>query len=312
MKRKIAAYLLDKYPTSLKQICHTLRLNRATYYYKSVRDDSEVEAKLKALAVEFPTRGFDWYYLRIRSEGLIWNRKRVLRVYRKLKLGLRRKHKKRLNRPYQHALAQPLVPNLTWSMDFMSDVLEDGRKVRILTVIDDYNREALAIETGISIPSQRVVGLLDRLIFEHGKPRSIRSDNSSEFTSHQMADFCKSKQIEQWFIQPGKPSQNGYIERFNRTYREDILDAYLFEDMNSLNVLSQQWKDTYNQGHPHQSLGGMSPLAFNYARHKNMDASEKLKAVMNDALQATALTLSPPSMKGSVSNSKGKSNFIPV
>ena len=101
-------------------------------------------------------------------------------------------------------------------MDFMSDVLEDGRKVRILTIIDDYNREALTIEVGLSIPSQRVIRILERLIFEKGKPASIRTDNGPEFTSHQLADFCQGREIEQWFIQPGKPSQNGYIGTFGK------------------------------------------------------------------------------------------------
>ena len=262
----MATYLKEKYQASIQLLCRTLSLNRSSWYYQSIRDDSEVENKLKSLAKGYPTRGFDWYYLKIRSEGLIWNRKRVLRVYRKLKLGLRRKHKKRLNRPYRHALAQPLAPNFTWSMDFMSDVLEDGRRVRVLTIIDDYNREALAIEVGLSIPSQRVIRILERLIFEKGNPASIRTDNGPEFTSHQLADFCQSRKIEQWFIQPGKPSQNGYIERFNRTYREDVLDAFIFEDLESLRMLSKQWLEKYNQGHPHQALGGRSPLAFKVHR----------------------------------------------
>lgn len=265
------AYLLETYSTSIKQICRALGLNRSSWYYKSIRDDSEVEQKLKSLAKEHPTRGMDWYYLRIRSEGLIWNRKRVLRIYRKLKLGLRRKHKKRINRPYKYALAQPLAPNITWSMDFMSDVLEDGRKVRTFNIIDDYNREALAIEVGLSLPSERVKRVLDRLFFARGKPLSIRSDNGPEFTSHILADFCKEKKIEQWFIQPGKPSQNGYIERFNRTFREDILDAYIFEDLSQLRILSQQWLEKYNLGHPHQSLGGKSPLRFKDERKSKTD-----------------------------------------
>lgn len=265
----MASHLKEKYQVSIQLLCRTLNFNRSSWYYQSIRDDSGVENKLKSLAQSYPTRGFDWYYLKIRSEGLFWNRKRVLRLYRKLKLGLRRKHKKRLNRPYRYALAQPLAPNFTWSMDFMSDVLEDGRKVRILTIIDDYNREALAIEVGLSTQSQRVIRILERLIFEKGKPASIRTDNGPEFTSHQLADSCQDKRIEQWFIQSGKPSQNGYIERFNRTYREDVLDAYIFEDMESLRIVSSQWLENYNQGHPHQALGGRSPLDFKVYRKEN-------------------------------------------
>ncbi len=275
-------------------------MNRSTFYHKSIKDDSEVEVKLQALAEEYPTRGFDWYYLKIRSEGIIWNRKRVLRVYRNLKLGLRRKHKKRLNRPYERALSQPLMPNVTWSMDFMSDVLADGRKIRILTIIDDFNREVLAVEAGISFPAQRVGRVLEKLFFERGTPSSIRTDNGPEFTSNTMRLFCEKHQVEQWFIQPGKPSQNAYIERLNRTYREDVLDAYIFESLAEVNWLSTQWKAKYNSGHPHQSLGGKSPVDFKIARHKVIDAYENIKAKWHDSILSSALTFSPPSMVGSV------------
>ncbi|NRB65344.1 MAG: transposase family protein [Saprospiraceae bacterium] len=140
-------------------------------------------------------------------------------------LKLRRKAKKRINRPYQYALAQPLFPKYTWSIDFMSDTLEDGRKVRILLIMDDYNREIFAIEVVLSITSTHVKRVLKRLIFERGKPQHIRTDNGPEFLAHDLRDYCVEQKIEQWFIQPGKPNQNGFIERLNRTFREDVLDA---------------------------------------------------------------------------------------
>ena len=152
-KKVVISYLRDNYQTSIRLVCDTASLARSLYYRQSEKDDTQTEDKLLSLAKEYPTRGFDWYYLKIRQEGLKWNRKRVLRVYRKLNLGLRRKHKKRINYPYDESLSQPISPNYTWSMDFMSDALEDGRKVRVLNIIDDYNREALSVETGISFPS---------------------------------------------------------------------------------------------------------------------------------------------------------------
>lgn len=295
-KRKIADYLVQKYEVSIKKICQAINLNRSTYYHKSQRDDGELEAKLNALAAEFPTRGFDWYYLKIRTEGLIWNRKRVLRVYRKLGLTLRRKRKKRIQRPYENAINQPIMPDVTWSMDFVSDQLEDGRKVRVLVIMDDYNREVLALEVGLSIPGARVVRVLKRLLQERGKPQSIRTDNGPEFICNKLAIFCQEHSIEQWFIQPGKPYQNGFVERLNKTYREDMLDAYIFESIGQLQQYSNQWKDNYNHGHPHQSLKGQSPVAFKYTRHKVIEAYEKVKAKMNGSMLSPALTFSPPSM----------------
>lgn len=261
-KREVFNYLKAKYNASRSHLCQTINLSRTTSYRKSVIDDTAVEAKLNILAQEYSTRGFDWYYQKIRLEGLKWNRKRVLRVYRKMGLTLRRKHKKRINRPYENRISQPIYPNVRWSVDFMSDALEDGRKVRIFNVIDDYNRECLSVECGLSMPAQRVTRILDELIETYGKPESIRTDNGPEFTSHHYTDWCKTHNIEQNYIQPGKPYQNGYIERFNRTFREDVLDAYIFESFAQLKITSEKWREEYNTGHPHQSLAGMTPLGF--------------------------------------------------
>ena len=153
----MADYLRDKYALSIRRVCQVINLHRSMWYYSSKKDDSEVIAKLEELAKKLPTRGFDEYYGRIRLEGLPWNRKRVLRVYRKMRLGLRRKHKKRLPSRVKVPLHAPLGPNQVWSMDFMSDSLSDGRKIRVLNIMDDYNREVIAIEVGLSIPSERVV-----------------------------------------------------------------------------------------------------------------------------------------------------------
>ena len=297
VERSIAKYLKGSYDCSVRKVCETVDLQTSTYYRKSTKDDSEVESKLQSLAKAFPTRGVDWYYGKIRQEGLKWNRKRVLRVYRKLNLGLRRKHKKRINRPYKEGLSQPIMPNVSWSMDFMSDALEDGRRIRILNIIDDYNREALAIKVGISFPADRVIRVLEQVRETKGAPDQIRVDNGPEFISYKLRDYCKSKGIKVNYIQPGKPNQNGYIERFNRTYREDVLDAYIFENLSQVQILSDKWKEEYNYGHPHQSLKRMSPLAFKQHRHKVIDAYDLVKAKMNDSLTSPALTKSPPSMK---------------
>ena len=207
------------------------------WYYQNRKNDTEVIDKLSEMAENYPTRGFDEYYNKIRREGFKWNRKRVLRVYRNMKLKLRRKHKKRIITRVKTPLEVPEMLNECWSMDFMSDVLTDGRKVRVFNVIDDCNREALTTDVGLNYPASKVVETLEQLEEEIGLPQYIRCDNGPEFISKIFINWCQSKYIEIKYTQPGKPMQNGYVERFNRFYREDILDAYYFNDLHQLRIL---------------------------------------------------------------------------
>jgi len=232
------------------------------FYYKSVRDDSELIDKLNELADELPHRGIDEYYGRLRKQGYVWNRKRVLRVYRMLNLSMRRKRKRRLPARIKEPLEQPPALNHTWSMDFMHDVLENGRKVRVLNIIDDYNREALAVEAAYSHNSYSVMEQIEIIMVNRDKPKRIRVDNGPEFISNRLKTWCDRQGITLSFIQPGCPTQNAYIERFNRLYREDILDAYIFESIEQLRVLSRKWQYDYNKNHPHKSLGKKSPWEF--------------------------------------------------
>jgi len=261
-KKEVVGYLVKSYPVSLDKSCRIVQLSRSLWYYQSKKDDSPVMDKLNELANELPTRGFDVYYGRIRQQGLPWNRKRVLRVYRLMGLSLRRKRKKRTLSRVKSALSAPTELNQTWSIDFMTDSLRDGRRVRVFNVLDDCNRESLAIECGISFPAERVIGVLGQLEEEVGLPNQIRVDNGPEFISKVFQSWCKKKNIDVLFIQPGKPMQNAYIERFNRFFREDILDAYWFEDLETLKDLAENWRNDYNQNHPHDSLGGKAPVQF--------------------------------------------------
>ncbi len=235
------------------------------YYYSNSKNDKEVIDKLNALAERYPTRGFETYYGKIRMEGLLWNRKRVLRVYRKLNLKIRRKRKRRLPARVKEALIVPRFLNETWSIDFMSDTLVNGRKFRVLNVIDDHNREALINEAYYSIPAQKLVESLKRLMLTRSKPKRIRTDNGPEFISKIFVRFCNEQGIELQYIQPGKPAQNAYIEPLNRTFREDVLDAYLFQNIQQVNALAFEWQMDYNQNHPHKSLNGQSPWLYAYA-----------------------------------------------
>ncbi|MGQ1891113.1 IS3 family transposase, partial [Thermophagus sp. OGC60D27] len=179
-----------------------------------------------------------------------------------MNLNLRRKRKRRLPAREKESLSRPQEINNTWSMDFMSDSLVFGRKFRVLNVIDDYNREALAIEVDFSMPGERVKQILNEVIYSRGKPKKIRVDNGPEFISKALKQWAQKNEIELKYIQPGSPTQNAYIERFNRLFREDILDAYLFSDLHQVRELAWEWMDDYNEAHPHKSLGGISPIAY--------------------------------------------------
>ncbi|TMU50359.1 IS3 family transposase [Flagellimonas algicola] len=232
------------------------------WYHHSRKDDSEVIAALSRLAGELPTKGFEVYYKRLRREVHNWNRKRILRVYRAMNLKLRSKHKKRLPARVKNPLEAPNALNEVWSMDFMADVLSDGRKIRVFNVMEDHNQEALAMDVGLNYPAKKVVETLEHLEEETGLPKTIRCDNGPEFISRTLADWCKRKRIELRFIQPGKPVQNAFMERLNRHYREDVLDAYWFNDLHQIRTLTNQWMEDYNTKHPHSALGDMSPREY--------------------------------------------------
>lgn len=169
---------------------------------------------------------------------------------------------KRLPDRVKQPLVIPTAANQTWSIDFMSDSLVDGRKFRLLNVIDDYNRESLAIEADTSSPSLRVVRVLEKLIKERDKPSIIRVDNGPEFISHVLEEWCSRQNIALQFIQPGKPTQNAYIERKNGSIRRELLNAYLFYSLAEVRIMTEEWRIDYNNERPHKALGYLSPVKY--------------------------------------------------
>ena len=177
-----------------------------------------------------------------------------------MKLNIRRRAKKRLPARVKQPLMVPAGINVTWSMNFMTDALVSGRKFRTLNILDDFNREVLSIEIDFSLPALRVIRVLNDLIAWRGTPQSIRVDNGPEFISQVLTMWCEDHQIKLQFIQPGNPTQNAYIERFNRSFRRGVLDAYLFETLEQVREVAEEWIIDYNTERPHDSLGNRSPL----------------------------------------------------
>lgn len=227
---------------------------------------------LEDLAVKNPKEGFWKCYDRIRNEGTIVNHKRVHRVYKKMKLPMRCKVKKRLPARVKEPLVVPDQFTQTWSMDFMSDALSNSTKFRTFNIIDDYNREVLFIEIDYSLKSSRVIWVLRHLINRYGKPQKIRMDNGPEFVAKIAKAWSIANGIEFKYIEPGKPMQNAYIERFNKSYREGVLDAYLFDNIDEVREVSQTWVDDYNNYRPHDGCGGLPPKKYRIEKQKTIQA----------------------------------------
>ncbi len=205
--------------------------------------------------------GFGLCFLYLRNvKRFRWNHKRVYRIYRELELNLRIKPRKRLKRDVPDKLAVPDAPNQVWSMDFMHDQLSDGRSFRLFNVIDDYNREGLGIEADLSLPSARVIRSLEQIIEWRGKPTAIRCDNGPEYISGTLISWAEKHGIRLDYIQPGKPQQNAYVERYNRTVRYDWLNHTLFESIAEVQNAATRWLWTYNNERPNMALGGITPM----------------------------------------------------
>lgn len=248
---------------SQRRACRLVGLSSSLCYYQPKRvADTEIVRTLRAFANEQPRWGFKKLYNALRNAGHGWNHKRLHRIYRALKLHLRVNRGKRLPKRSPLPLQQTGRLNECWSVDFMSDALFNGRRFRTLNVIDDFNREVLAIEVDTSLPTVRVTRVLDQVALERGYPQRIRVDNGPEFTSAAFHDWAATHRVQLDFIQPGRPAQNAYIERFNRTYREEVLDFYLFASLQEVRAMTENWLHTYNHLRPHDALDGSVPAAF--------------------------------------------------
>jgi putative transposase len=258
----MAMNAVAQYGVSIALACRTFQISETCYRYSPVLSDEneEIADWLERLTANKRSWGFGLCFLYLRNvQGYGWNHKRVYRIYCELELNLRIKPKKRLKRDKPEPLAVPESPNQTWSMDFMADQLADGRSIRTLNVLDDFNREGLAIEIDFSLPAERVVRALNQIIEWRGKPKTIRVDNGPEYISGTLMEWAEKRNVRLEYIQPGKPQQNAYIERYNRTVRGEWLGQYIFETIEEAQHQATEWLWTYNNERPNMGIGGMTP-----------------------------------------------------
>ena len=262
LRKEMAQYAVNTRGVSIRLACEAFGISETCYRYQAkLSDDNAYIADwLIRLTHNQKNWGFGLCFSYLRNvREYQWNHKRVYRIYKELELNLRIKPKKRLKREKPEPLFVPEAPNEVWSMDFMHDQLSDGRSFRLLNVIDDFNREGLGIEVDFSLPAERVIRCLDNIIQWRGAPSIIRCDNGPEYISGLLVQWAERKEIQIQYIQPGKPQQNAYVERYNRTVRYDWLNQYLFESIEQVQHYATKWLWTYNHERPNMALGGITP-----------------------------------------------------
>jgi len=256
---------------SQRTACVASGIARSTLRYCHKQpDDSGAIKFIQAYLASNPRHGFGLLYDSARHQGRPWGKTVLWRVYRQLGLNLPRRGKRRLPARIKRPLVAAQQPNQGWSCDFMADALWSGRQFRTFNVIDESNREGLRIEVDTSLPAARVVRALDELVELRGKPLSIRMDNGPEFIAKTLADWASSLGITLNHIQPGKPTQNAYVERFNRTYRTEVLDCYVFESLQEVRDMTQDWLHRYNHHRPHEALGRIPPVQYRMKQFPNL------------------------------------------
>jgi putative transposase len=255
--------MVKEHRLSIRRACSAIEMARSLFYYQPQREDDRVIIDaIHAVLEKHPRYGFWAIFERLKRKGHGWNHKRVYRVYKALALNIRRRAKKRLPERAKQPLLRLNEPNAVWSMDFMSDSLYSGRRYRLLNIIDEFNRELLDVEADTSLPALRVIKTLERICDWRGKPKAIRVDNGPEFISYKLEAWCEAKKIDLQFNRPGTPTDNARIERFNGSFRRELLDAYIFNSLSEVRIMAEEWMIDYNTERSHDSLGKLTPIEF--------------------------------------------------
>lgn len=253
--------LTTEFAASERHVCELIEIPRSSCRYRSRRDDSSLWQQLVELAQQKPRFGYRRLHILLRRKGQHVNHKRVHRVYRAAGLCVRRIRRKRLTRSYTPS-AVLSAPNQEWAIDFASDVTAGGTRLRVLSVVDAFTRECLALETDTSLPSRRVTRVLQAIVNQRGAPRFLRSDNGPEVSSRHYLAWCTERRIDTIHIQPGKPTQNGRVESFHGRLRDECLNASWFWNLWDARRKIADWRTEYNRQRPHSSLGYRTPEEF--------------------------------------------------
>jgi putative transposase len=263
VKRQAVAHLGQVFEVSQRRACQVIAADRTSMRYRSVRpDDADLRARLRELAAIRRRFGYRRLQLLLRREGTVVNHKKLRRLYREERLQVRRRGGRKRALGTRAPLALPQGPNQRWSLDFVSDTLTDSRRFRMLTVVDDFTRECVALVADTSLSGLRVGRELDAAIVHRGRPQTIVSDNGTEFTSMAILRWSQETQIDWHYIAPGKPTQNAFIESFNGRLRDELLNETLFVSLNHAREALADWKDDYNTVRPHSAIGNVPPAVY--------------------------------------------------
>lgn len=262
-RREAVAHLRLAYEVSERRACTTVGTDRASVRYRSTRpDDADIRARLRELAAQRRRFGYRRLHILLTREGLIMNHKKLRRLYREERLAVRRRGSRKRAIGTRAPMALPQGPNQRWSLDFLSDAFADGRRFRILAIVDDFTRECLALVADTSLPGLRVVRELEAVVASRGRPAMIVSDNGTELTSMAMLRWSQERQVAWHYIAPGKPQQNAFVESFNGRLRDELLNETLFTSLAHAREALSFWRDDYNTVRPHSGLGNLTPAAY--------------------------------------------------
>ena len=295
-RREAVAHLRVAYEVSERRACSALGAERTSVRYRGCRpDDASIRARLRELAAIRRRFGYRRLHILLRREGIIMNHKKLRRLYREERLQVRRRGGRKRALGTRAPMTLPQGPNQRWSLDFVSDALADGRRFRILAIVDDFTRECLALVPDTSLPGLRVVRELDVLIAARGRPAMCVSDNGTELTGMAILRWSQETRVEWHYIAPGKPQQNAFIESFNGRLRDELLNETLFASLTHVREALAIWKDDYNTVRPHSALGNMAPATYAKLSAPGMQRDGTLSYLEGSAPRPVA----PPSKQSS-------------
>ena len=262
-KRNAVAHACDMHGMSQRRACRVLAVDRSSVRYRRIRpDDADLRDAMKSVAAERRRFGYRRIHIMLARQGIVMNQKKLRRLYREEGLQVRRRGGRKRALGTRRPMVLPDRPNERWSLDFVSDAFTDGRRFRILAVVDDFTRECLALVPDTSLSGRRVVRELEAVIARRNRPHTIVSDNGTELTSTAILKWCQETGVEWHYIAPGKPTQNAFIESFNSRFRDECLNETLFASLAEARAHINAWKEDYNRYRPHSALGNITPAEF--------------------------------------------------